>query len=557
MLEKMNLRNRLLASFSVILLLTVFISTLALTGLSNANKELNSFIEHALTADSSIKQCRIEANVAARTLRDMAIDPDTRDYAVYKEKINQNIQSIQTDVEALKKSYTKQDGLVAKYETALNNWIGIAHEIIAILERGDHKTAETMILTECTPALQGLIDIAKELNVTTTQMQAQALKTSQTDTVRSSILVLGFLVASIALGILLSVKVTASIVRPIQEVEHAAVRMSEGYLDTEIANTSKDEVGQLAESMRSSMKTLSTYIADIDRVMSEMAGGNFNVQPSQPFIGDFKSIEDSISHFLTNMSGTLRSIQQSSETVDSAAGQVSASSQALAQGATEQASEVDTLSASIAHIATQAKDNAKNAGIANDLAGNVASEIASSDEKMQHLIGAMNEISSSSNEIGKIIKAIEDIAFQTNILALNAAVEAARAGEAGKGFAVVADEVRNLAAKSAEAAKNTTELIQSSVRAVANGTGLADDTAKNMGAVVSGAQSITELIGKISIASNEQADSSAQITRGIDQIASVVQTNSATAEESAAASEELSGQAQVLKNLVEGFRLLA
>lgn len=556
MFKNLRLRARLQLCFGFILLLTVLISTLALTGLKTSNNNLNSFINHSFAADAAVKMCRIETNVAARTLRDMVIDTDSGNNANYRAKIELNIEEIKTNLQKLKDSYTEQDGLVEKYESALNEWLPIASEIMTLVESGNREAAQRMIIAECTPTLQKLVDISKELDANSVVMQANDLQNNRNNTNTASILVIGILIASIVLSLVISSKVTNSIVKPIKEVENAAIKMSQGYLNTVIANTSKDEVGHLAESMRSSMATLSMYISDIDRAMVEMENGNFNIEPSQPFIGDFKNIENSITKFSVNMSGTLESIQGSSNTVDSAAGQVSTSSQALAQGTTEQAREVETLSASITQIATQVKANAKSAGIANELALNMATEIASGDEKMKNLVTAMGEISNSSKEIGKIIKAIEDIAFQTNILALNAAVEAARAGEAGKGFAVVADEVRSLAAKSAEAAKNTTALIQSSVIAVANGTGLADDTAKALGSVVTSAQEITKLIGNISSASNEQAASSDLIMAGIDQIGAVIQLNSATAEESAAASQELSGQAEMLKRLVSKFTLV-
>lgn len=556
MWKNLKLKTRLMLSFAIVLVLTIVISTLALTGLKNANSELDYFINHSLEADTAVKMCRIETNVAARTLRDMAIDTNSSKIADYKANIESNISDLKTNLQKLKSTYTGQDGLVEKYETALNEWLAVAYNIIDLLESGNRETAQSMILTECTPKLEELVNIAKELDTANEAIQAKDLQTNKAETNSASLLVLAILIVSILLGIFISIKLTASIVKPVKEVENAAIQMSKGYLNTVITNTSKDEVGHLAESMRSSMSTLSMYISDIDRAMKEMASGNFNIKPSQPFIGDFKNIETSITNFSLNMSGTLRSIQESSGTVDSAAEQVSTSSQALAQGTTEQAGEVETLSASIAQIAAQVKSNAKNAEVANQLAVHMAGEIASGDEKMQSLVHAMGDISNSSKEIGKIIKAIEDIAFQTNILALNAAVEAARAGEAGKGFAVVADEVRSLAAKSAEAAKNTTELIQSSVSAVANGTGLADDTAKALESVVESAREITKLIGEISSASNEQATSSELITAGIDQISAVIQTNSATAEESAAASEELSGQAQLLETLVKRFQLM-
>ena len=554
-MRKLSLKWRLLSSFSVVLLLVVVISTMSILGLRNANAELKSFIQHALASDSAVKLCRIQVNVAARTLRDMVINDSAKDITVYKDSVNANIAEVRTYVAALKNSYTKQDGLVEKYETALNAWIEIGNKVIALTESGNRVEAAKVILNECTPALSGLVEIVKELDASSMQMEKDALAKSQTDTLIYTIIIAVLLGVSVLASVLISAKVTRSIVTPVKEVENAAIEMSRGNLNLSINNAANDEVGRLADSMGSSMSTLSGYIKDIDYVMEEMAGGNFDVKLPRPFIGDFKNIENSITKFIVNMSGTLLSIRESSETVDTAAGQVSYSSQALAQGATEQAGEVDMLSASISKIADQVKENAQNANNANRLSGNVANEIASSDAKMRSLIGAMHEISTSSQEIGKIIKAIEDIAFQTNILALNAAVEAARAGAAGKGFAVVADEVRNLAAKSAEAAKNTTELIQSSVQAVANGTALADDTAKALGAVVAGAAEITDLISKISVASNEQAESSVQITTGIEQIAVVVQTNSATAEESSAASEELSGQAQMLKALVEKFKL--
>ncbi|MEG2088308.1 MAG: methyl-accepting chemotaxis protein, partial [Angelakisella sp.] len=261
----------------------------------------------------------------------------------------------------------------------------------------------------------------------------------------------------------------------------------------------------------------------------------------------------SIQQINSSLGSTLSQINNAAEQVASGSGQVASGAQALSQGATEQASSVEELSATITEIAGQVRQNAENTKNANEQAAIVKGEIENGDKQMRALAAAMQDINNSSGEIAKIIKTIEDIAFQTNILALNAAVEAARAGAAGKGFAVVADEVRNLASKSSEAAKNTTVLISHSIEAVGNGTRMADSTAGALDRITTGAAKISALVAQIAAASGEQAVSIAQVNEGVSQISDVVQNNSATAEESAAASEELSGQAGMMKELISKF----
>lgn len=343
--------------------------------------------------------------------------------------------------------------------------------------------------------------------------------------------------------------------KPIQELDEAIKALSQGNLHYDVKFQSDDELGSLADSLRSSTATLYTYISDIDGEMSSMAAGDFNVKASKPFIGDFQHIEVSIDTFANTMSNTLMQIRNSAQQVSTGSAQVSNGAQELAQSATEQASSVELLSREIDKISSQIKDNANYATNANNLALSVAEKLNQSNQQMTDMSSAMSDISKSSEEIRKIIKAIEDIAFQTNILALNAAVEAARAGAAGKGFAVVADEVRNLANKSSEAAKQTGALIEGSINNVKIGVEFAKETATSLVDVVAGAGEIKQVIAEISQASIEQKESIAQITLGVDQISSMVQTISATSEESAASSEELSGQADVMKTLVSNFKL--
>ncbi|MEG0839654.1 MAG: methyl-accepting chemotaxis protein [Hydrogenoanaerobacterium sp.] len=343
--------------------------------------------------------------------------------------------------------------------------------------------------------------------------------------------------------------------KPIAIIDKAAKEISKGNLKIDIAYKSNDELGSLADSLRESAAVLHTYIADIDRAMGEMSDGNFDIAPSQPFIGDFKGIEDSITRFIIMMSTIITQINTAADLVSDESGQLANGSQTLAQGTTEQAGSVQELSSMVTEITEQVRLNAKNSSIANDMAHSAAGAVDGSNEQMSKLLEAMSDINAKSGEISKIIKTIEDIAFQTNILALNAAVEAARAGSAGKGFAVVADEVRNLANKSSEAAKNTTALIEASVNSINKGVELAGKTSSNLAEVVEGASATTKFIAEISKASNEQAEMLKQVMGGVGQISSVVQTSSAAAEESAAASEELSGQSQTLKELVNKFKI--
>ncbi|MEG1049164.1 MAG: methyl-accepting chemotaxis protein, partial [Oscillospiraceae bacterium] len=345
--------------------------------------------------------------------------------------------------------------------------------------------------------------------------------------------------------VLVTIFVLKKMLKPIDNVVAAARSIENGDLDIKIDVNSSDEIGVLSQTFKNMAENLRGIINDINNILGEMANGNFRVKSTvqEKYIGEYGNILKAMRNINTNLSNTLSQINVASDQVNSGSDQVSSGAQELSQGATEQASSIEELSATITEITSQIEANAKNAQNANVLSAQAGKGVEESNKYMQEMIVAMQEISDKSNEIGKIIKTIDDIAFQTNILALNAAVEAARAGSAGKGFAVVADEVRNLAQKSAEAAKNTTALIEGSISAVANGTKIADETAKALMTVVEKSTQVSAMVDEISQASVQQADGAQQISIGVDQISSVVQTNSATAEESAAASEELSSQA--------------
>ncbi len=362
-------------------------------------------------------------------------------------------------------------------------------------------------------------------------------------------------IVSVGLMMVLTVNISKSLTRPIIELEGAMQKLSKGDLKATVTYSSRDELGSLADSLRTVMNTLSAYVNDISGKLGMIAGGNLNTEMEMEYAGDFAPIRASGNQIIDSLNNTLGQINQSAEQVASGSEQVSSGAQALSQGATEQASSVEELAATINELSGQVTNTASNARDVNNLIDSTRDAIDGCNQQMGDMMHAMEKINTSSSEIGKIIKTIEDIAFQTNILALNAAVEAARAGAAGKGFAVVADEVRNLASKSAEAAKNTTTLIEGSLKAVEEGNEFSGATQQSLLQVVEHAEQIASSMAQITQATDDQAEAIKQITLGIDQISAVVQTNSATSEQSAAASQELSSQANVLKGLVGQFSL--
>lgn len=555
MFQNLKVRSKLLLAFGIVMGLYIIAVIAASIGLKSVSGGLKDFysvpypmVENAMEAQISTKQIRLNVfrscsavDNARRQELQADIDASAEKLATAMEKLNEAYEGDAAKLSAANDAYAAVGGP----RTEAMNYIqaGDLENALRLIE-GDYAEA----CDNMQNALQDIIDTAQ---TTATDYYDNGMFTTKI----CYIILYALAAVSLVLTVILVFAITKGLTRPITEIESAIKSMAKGDMSSEVTYKSNDELGILAENLRFVLTTLSTYIGHICSRMNSLATGDLTVEMDMDYLGEFEAIKESGNKIIGALNDTLGQLHTASDQVASGSDQVSSGAQALSQGATEQASSVQELAATINELSDQVTQTAKNARSINGLIEEASAEVGNSNEKMEAMMSAMEKINESSSEIEKIIKTIDDIAFQTNILALNAAVEAARAGEAGKGFAVVADEVRNLASKSAEAAKNTTTLIDNSLSAVSEGNQIAEDTRNSLLRVVDKASHIAANMAKITEAADMQAEGIQQVTLGIDQISSVVQTNSATAEQSAAASQELFSQSSLLKGLVGRFRL--
>ena len=544
--------SKILFSFIITLVLSLVMMCIAIRTILNIRSDYTNLLSTQVAITDAVQESESEVNAIARQLRDMALfgyNPTTAS------KIEDSITAIDESLQTIQKLYTGTDGLDDSYIQKVQDWQSAFTDIDNALQSGNITLAQQLIQTECTPKLEAAVEAGHSLMNQVTSEVTRVSDLAMSSSTRDIIILVILVVITAAVGISLNLYVVNSIVRPLRKAEEAVVAFSQGDLSHALEYESGDEIGGICDAVRTSQDILHNTIEDIVTITKNLADGNLSASTTQDYPGELAPIKENIEYLLSQLNDTMSSMPQAADQVAAGADQVSNGSQALAQGSTQQASAVEELSATINDLDHSAQENTHTAKTAKEKADQAADQVRVSNERMQEMRKAMGEILTGQKDIGKIIETIENIAFQTNILALNAAVEAARAGSAGKGFAVVADEVRNLASKSDSAAKQTKKLIESSMSAVERGGELAEDVDVNMQKTVEYASVAIEYMERLAERTIAEAEAIAQLTTGVDQISAVVQTNSATSEQSAAASQELSSQAVMMKQMVQHFRL--
>ena len=554
-LENMHLQERINYGYKKVISMMLIsgLFSIVVIGVLFANME--NYIENVTAADQAVKICRINVNAAARNIREMALNDDTSAYDGYEQTVEKLLAEVDDELKTLKRTGVVPDADYEEYASALSDWGTLGYSIIEEIKNGDREKAIDLILNECTPALNKLVQIAIKLDDLTDEVSNRAARTTIIFTAAGIVCIIVCLVFALVLTKKTSKKVLDTILEPLRAVEDAAKELTEGNLHSTLEYHSEDEIGSLAHSMRKSIRILGSYVDDIDRAMKLFAEGNFDVQPEVEWKGDFVGILNSFMLFEESMAETIKDIQNVSNDVSSSAEQVASSSNDLADGATNQAAVVEELTATVAGVSEQVEKNSQSAKEISGRVDELGNAIAESNGKMHEMVASMNEINEASREIDKIIATINQIASQTNLLALNASIEAARAGEAGKGFAVVANQVNQLADQSAQAAKESAALIETSVKAVEKGMVIAGETATQLEGVAENSKVITEEVTNIAETLETQTAEIQQINEGIEQINDVVQTNSATSEECAAASHEMSNEAENLREMIRRFKV--
>lgn len=560
-MKNVTIKKKLLLSFLVVLLLSSIGGVLGAVLLNKTNEDYDFAMINYGFSQGDIGKTLTNMSNSLRTVHDIVSWSDPE----YIQQSKNNLTQIAGEFDVLNKKI--KETLISDEEERIYNEIQTAlveyrDARVRVVEMGDTTDpakiaqAQDLVISDLDPTyekLSGLYADLLEVNINSGERVSDDLKNLS---LGATWTIVGTLLVAVLIAGFLSIRMATSIFTPIKGCVDRLTLLSQGDLKTEVPTTkSKDETKVLLEVLQTTVSRLNEMVADASYHLGEVANKNLSTKPKMEYRGDFKVLETSIRQILFDLNIAMNQINVSSEQVFNGSTQVSSGAQELSQGSSEQAGSVEQLVSTLSIISQQVNSSAENAAGANSENSMSMEELERCNAEMKDLIIAMYDISNSSNEIGKIVKTIDDIAFQTNILALNAAVEAARAGEAGKGFAVVADEVRNLAAKSAEAAKSTTALIEDSIRAVETGAASADRTANSLTKVIDRADKVASSVKVIADGTKLLSDSIGSVTRGVSEISAVVQNNSATAEQSAATSQELSSQAQMLRTLVSTFRL--
>ena len=557
MIKNMKIKKSLILGFGVTIIVSLAIIIASIVLMSMQKNQYMDIIDEYVGANSIVYECRVDYNIAGRSLRDAVLGGDLSNLDTATQKVAE-LKECLSELEKIYPLDSKTE--LNAFVDTVEAWEVEAEKIVSVARNNTAESrteAAGLIASACSPRLKDAAEKGDALAATLQAAQNNIIaRQEMTSNIAIGIILAAMVIATAAV-LRIALIIIKSIVVPAEQVHVALSGFSEGKLDIPVDYHSTSELGEMCDALRTSQHVLGECISDTCRLLEEMGNGNFDVRTKDEkvYVGALSSILTSVRAINRNLTDALSQINQSAEQVSAGAEQVSTGAQSLAQGATEQASAVEELSATIAEIANNSRKNAENSEKAASHSQDAGQSLSESSEYMQQMVSAMERISESSAEIGKIIATIENIAFQTNILALNAAVEAARAGSAGKGFAVVADEVRNLSAKSDEAAKATKELIDRSIVSVKEGSEIVQKVSAALQATNERAGLVVASVQEITKAAEEESEAIAQVTEGIDQISSVVQTNSATSEESAAASEELSSQAALMKELLARFKL--
>lgn len=562
-MKNLKISKKIICTFAVVLLLTFVLGVVSLVSTNNIASTSDNYVNISIPALSNLESARRYIRIFQANILKAACTDDKADLDKLVEEIGTDRETFFSYLDSFLEYDPQFSDEVEQIHTIMDDAASIREGIIEASAKFTYEgnlEAYSLYLNDYEPNLTEVTGILENLTTELGEAITTRYDNAQTTKTINIVMIIAVVVAAAVLVVILTIVLTKAIVPPITQIEDSMNLIANGLLkeaDGTITYRSKDEIGVLAHAARKVIRFFQNVLPSISDVCRNYGNGNFNCvcENYDSYVGETSEIRDSLMYIRDNLSAALSNVDQASDQLLSGADEVASGAQALAQGATQQASSIQELSETITTISDAIQANSENAAEASEKANAAGTEVQEVNVKMAELVKAMNEINEFSGETKKIVKTIEDIAFQTNILSLNAAIEAARAGAAGKGFAVVAEEVRNLAGKSAEAAQNTTRIIESTVNSIVSGNQLCAEVAEKMNKVGETAGEVTVINNKIAESSKAAADSIVKVTVGVDQISNVVQTNSATSEQSAAASEELSSQANMLKELVKKFSL--